>query len=95
MRSVDRQQRSERARDIATRIAAGAFVAVAFFVAAIEVQDVLQGDLRLPMRCVDEGGVPFGCPRPRPNLWLATIVAAAARLVTFRLLRRVLIRRQD
>jgi hypothetical protein len=40
------------------------------FAATIYVQDLLQGDVRLPMQCLDEQGHVIGCPQPRPNLLL-------------------------
>ena len=48
-----------------------AFVFVVWaFAGAIYVQDLLQGDVRLPMQCLDEQGHVIGCPQPRPNLLL-------------------------
>ena len=41
------------------------------FAGAIYVQDLLQGDLRHPMQCLDEHRHVIGCRQPTPNLWLA------------------------
>lgn len=75
------------------RLGLATFVALVVFIGAIYVQDVLQGDLRLPKGCLNETGATVGCPQPMPNLWVAGAIAAASGLVAFRLLRHVFKRR--
>lgn len=58
------------------RIGIALGVATAAFLGAIYVQDLVEGDLRLPMQCVDKRGQVVGCPQPAPNLWAASAIAA-------------------
>lgn len=75
---------------VLARLGLASLVALVVFIAAIYVQDVLQGDLRLPVGCVDEGGELGGCPHapPRPDPGLAAAFAVAGGLIAFRLLKR-------
>ncbi len=58
-------------------------VAAGTFVISIEVQDLLQGDVRSPKQCLNSHGQPIGCPETQPNVWLAGSASVVVALATF------------
>lgn len=70
------------------RLGLASLVAIVVFIAAIYVQDLLHGDLRLPMGCLGEGGEVVGCPQPRPDPWLAAAFGVGGGIIAFRLLKQ-------
>lgn len=69
--------------ELVIRLVAALLLGTGAFVASVYVQDLLQGDLRLPIACLDDQGKLTGCPQPQPNAWIAGAVGLVVAGIAF------------